>query len=161
MELTFVAAGFTPGEADLLRRTMATFKFNGMVSKFEHKLINGMTSWGYTEEYARRIFKQLEDFGSYGFPESHAASFVLLVYVSCWLKFYYPEIFCAALLNSQPMGFYQPAQIVGNTRENGVKVLHPDVNRSQWDSVLESKQGQYFTVRLGFRDSLSLRNRLL
>ncbi|MCQ6958293.1 error-prone DNA polymerase [Mucilaginibacter aquariorum] len=152
MELAIVAAGFTPGEADLLRRTMATFKFNGMVSKFEHKLINGMTSRGYTEEYARRIFKQLEGFGSYGFPESHAASFALLVYVSCWLKFYYPEVFCAALLNSQPMGFYQPAQIVRNAREHGVMVLHPDVNHSQWDSMLEPKQGKYFVVRLGFRE---------
>jgi error-prone DNA polymerase len=152
MELAIVAAGFTPGEADLLRRTMATFKFNGMVSKFEHKLINGMTSRGYTEEYARRIFKQLEGFGSYGFPESHAASFALLVYVSCWLKFYYPEVFCAALLNSQPMGFYQPAQIVRNAREHGVKMLHIDVNLSQWDNTLEAKQGEYFTHRLGFRE---------
>jgi error-prone DNA polymerase len=139
MELAIVAAGFTPGEADLLRRTMATFKFNGMVSKFEHKLINGMTSRGYTEEYARRIFKQLEGFGSYGFPESHAASFALLVYVSCWLKFYYPEVFCAALLNSQPMGFYQPAQIVRNAREHGVTMLPIDVNLSEWDNILEPK----------------------
>lgn len=151
MELAIVAAGFTPGEADLLRRTMATFKFNGMVSKFEHKLINGMTSRGYTEEYARRIFKQLEGFGSYGFPESHAASFALLVYVSCWLKFYYPEVFAAALLNSQPMGFYQPAQIVRNAREHGVKMLPIDVNHSQWDNTLEAKQGEYFALRLGFR----------
>lgn len=152
MELAIVAAGFTPGEADLLRRTMATFKFNGMVSKFEHKLITGMTSRGYTEEYARRIFKQLEGFGSYGFPESHAASFALLVYVSCWLKFYYPEVFCAALLNSQPMGFYQPAQIVRNAQEHGVKILPIDVNRSQWNNTLEVKQGRYFAMRLGFRE---------
>jgi error-prone DNA polymerase len=152
MELAIVAAGFTPGEADLLRRTMATFKFNGMVSKFEHKLINGMTSRGYTEEYARRIFKQLEGFGSYGFPESHAASFALLVYVSCWLKFYYPEVFAAALLNSQPMGFYQPAQIVRNAREHGVQILPIDVNRSQWDNTLEAKQGRYFALRLGLRE---------
>ncbi|QEC74712.1 error-prone DNA polymerase [Mucilaginibacter ginsenosidivorax] len=152
MELAIVAAGFTPGEADLLRRTMATFKFNGMVSKFEHKLINGMTSRGYSEEYARRIFKQLEGFGSYGFPESHAASFALLVYVSCWLKFYYPEVFCAALLNSQPMGFYQPAQIVRNAREHGVIILPIDVNRSQWDNILEAKQGRYFAMRLGLRE---------
>lgn len=152
MELAIVAAGFTPGEADLLRRTMATFKFNGMVSKFEHKLINGMTQRGYTEEYARRIFKQLEGFGSYGFPESHAASFALLVYVSCWLKYYYPEVFCAALLNSQPMGFYQPAQIVRNAREHGVTILPIDVNHSQWDNTLETKQGQYFAMRLGLRE---------
>ncbi|MCC8407690.1 error-prone DNA polymerase [Mucilaginibacter sp. UR6-1] len=152
MELAIVAAGFTPGEADLLRRTMATFKFNGMVSKFEHKLISGMTSRGYTEEYARRIFKQLEGFGSYGFPESHAASFALLVYVSCWLKCYYPEVFCAALLNSQPMGFYQPAQIVRNAREHGVRILPIDVNRSQWDNTLEAKQGKFFAMRLGLRE---------
>ena len=157
MELAIVAAGFTPGEADLLRRTMATFKFNGMVSKFEHKLINGMTSRGYTEEYARRIFKQLEGFGSYGFPESHAASFALLVYVSCWLKFYYPEVFAAALLNSQPMGFYQPAQIVRNAREHGVKILPIDVNRSQWDNTLETKQGHYFALRLGLREVNGIR----
>jgi error-prone DNA polymerase len=152
MELAIVAAGFTPGEADLLRRTMATFKFNGMVSKFEHKLITGMTSRGYTEEYAGRIFRQLEGFGSYGFPESHAASFALLVYVSCWLKFYYPEVFATALLNSQPMGFYQPAQIVRNAREHGVQVLPIDVNRSQWDNTLEAKDGRYFALRLGLRE---------
>lgn len=157
MELAIVAAGFTPGEADLLRRTMATVKFNGMVSKFEHKLVNGMTSRGYTEEYARRIFKQLEGFGSYGFPESHAASFALLVYVSCWLKFYYPEVFCVALLNSQPMGFYQPAQIVRNATEHGVKLLPIDVNLSYWDNTLEEKQGQYFAMRLGFREINGIR----
>jgi error-prone DNA polymerase len=151
MELAIVAAGFTPGEADLLRRTMATFKFNGMVSKFEQKLINGMTSRGYSEDYAGRIFRQLEGFGSYGFPESHAASFASLVYASCWLKFYYPEVFAAALLNSQPMGFYQPAQIVRNAREHGVTVLPIDVNRSMWDNTLEAKQGAYFALRLGFR----------
>jgi len=157
MELAIVAAGFTPGEADLLRRTMATFKFNGMVSKFEHKLITGMTSRGYSEDYARRIFKQLEGFGSYGFPESHAASFALLVYVSCWLKFYYPEVFCAALLNSQPMGFYQPAQIVRNAREHGVKILPIDVNHSDWDNKLEAMEGQYFTMRLGLREINGIR----
>lgn len=157
MELAIVAAGFTPGEADLLRRTMATFKFNGMVSKFEHKLINGMTTRGYTEDYARRIFKQLEGFGSYGFPESHAASFALLVYVSCWLKFYYPDAFAAGLLNSQPMGFYQPAQIVRNAEEHGVKMLPVDVNRSLWDNTLETKQGRYFAMRLGFREINGIR----
>jgi error-prone DNA polymerase len=157
MELAIVAAGFTPGEADLLRRTMATFKFNGMVSKFEHKLINGMTSRGYTEDYARRIFKQLEGFGSYGFPESHAASFALLVYVSCWLKFYYPDVFATALLNSQPMGFYRPAQIVRNAEEHGVKMLPIDVNRSQWDNTLETKQGRYFSIRRGLREITGIR----
>jgi len=157
MELAIVAAGFTPGEADLLRRSMATFKFNGLVSKFEHKLINGMTSRGYSEEFARRIFKQLEGFGSYGFPESHAASFALLVYVSCWLKYYYPEVFAAALLNSQPMGFYQPAQIVRNAEEHGVRLLSIDVNHSKWDNTLEAKQGKYFAMRLGFRQIKGIR----
>jgi error-prone DNA polymerase len=157
MELAIVAAGFTPGEADLLRRSMATFKFNGLVTKFEHKLINGMTSRGYTKEYAQRIFKQLEGFGSYGFPESHAASFALLVYVSCWLKYHYPEVFAAALLNSQPMGFYQPAQIVRNAEEHGVKVLPIDVNHSYWDNTLEAKRGEYFCLRLGFRQIKEIR----
>lgn len=157
MELAIVAAGFTPGEADLLRRTMATFKFNGMVSKFEQKLINGMTSRGYSEEYARRIFRQLEGFGSYGFPESHAASFALLVYVSCWLKFYYPDVFATALLNSQPMGFYRPAQIVRNAEEHGVKILPIDVNRSQWDNTLETKQGRFFAIRRGLREISGIR----
>jgi error-prone DNA polymerase len=157
MELAIVAAGFTPGEADLLRRSMATFKFNGLVTKFEHKLINGMTSRGYTEDYARRIFKQLEGFGSYGFPESHAASFALLVYVSCWLKCYYPDVFAAALLNSQPMGFYQPAQIVRNAEEHGVKILPIDINYSDWDNTLETKQGKYFCLRLGFRQIKGIR----
>jgi error-prone DNA polymerase len=157
MELAIVAAGFTPGEADLLRRTMATFKFNGMVSKFEHKLISGMTSRGYTEDYARRIFRQLEGFGSYGFPESHAASFALLVYVSCWLKCYYPDVFATALLNSQPMGFYRPAQIVRNAEEHGVKMLPIDVNRSQWDNTLETKQGRYFAIRRGLREIIGIR----
>ncbi|MBD1385842.1 error-prone DNA polymerase [Mucilaginibacter rigui] len=157
MELAIVAAGFTPGEADLLRRSMATFKFNGLVTKFEHKLINGMTSRGYTKEYAQRIFKQLEGFGSYGFPESHAASFALLVYVSCWLKFYYPEVFAAALLNSQPMGFYQPAQIVRNAQEHSVQVLPIDVNRSSWNNTLEEKGGKYRALRLGLRQIKGLR----
>ncbi|RVT97327.1 DNA polymerase III subunit alpha [Mucilaginibacter limnophilus] len=168
MELAIVAAGFTPGEADLLRRSMATFKFNGLVSKFEHKLINGMKERGYSEEYARRIFKQLEGFGSYGFPESHAASFALLVYVSCWLKFYYPDAFAAALLNSQPMGFYQPAQIIQNAAQHGVKILPIDINHSQWDNTLEmfddrqdaidkqrdeqdNQPNKYFALRLGTR----------
>src|SRR5450432_617851 len=108
MKIAIVAAGFTPSEADELRRSMATFKVQGLVSKFEKKLIGGMKERGYEEEYARRVFKQLEGFGSYGFPESHAASFALLVYVSSWIKCYYPDVFAAALLNSQPMGFYQP-----------------------------------------------------
>lgn len=157
MELAIVAAGFTPGEADLLRRSMATFKFNGLVTKFEHKLINGMTSRGYTREFAERIFRQLEGFGSYGFPESHAIAFAHLVYVSCWLKYHYPDVFAAALLNSQPMGFYQPDQIVRNAREHGVTALPIDINHSCWDNTLEVKQGKYFAMRLGFRQIKGIR----
>lgn len=158
MEIAIVAAGFTPAEADLLRRSMATFKFNGLVTKFEHKLIGGMVERGYTKEFAQRIFKQLEGFGSYGFPESHAASFALLVYVSCWLKYYYPDVFAAALLNSQPMGFYQPAQIVRNASEHGVKILPVDINFSQWDNILERKWGDYYALRLGFRQIKGIRD---
>jgi len=151
MKIAIVAAGFTPTEADALRRSMATFKFKGMVNQFEKKLIDGMVGKGYTEEFASRIFRQLEGFGSYGFPESHAASFALLVYVSCWLKFYYPEAFCGALLNSQPMGFYPPAQIVTDARNHGVKVRPIDINHSGWDNLLEEKVGDYHALRLGFR----------
>jgi len=151
MKIAIVAAGFTPAEADKLRRSMATFKLNGLVTQFEKKLIDGMTGRGYTEDYARRIFKQLEGFGSYGFPESHAASFALLVYVSCWMKCYYPDVFATALLNSQPMGFYQPAQIVIDARKHGVKVRPVDVNISSWDNTLEEPEGEYRAIRLGFR----------
>jgi error-prone DNA polymerase len=157
MELAIVAAGFTPGEADLLRRSMATFKFNGLVTKFQHKLINGMTSRGYSREFAERIFRQLEGFGSYGFPESHAASFAHLVYISCWLKYHYPDVFATALLNSQPMGFYHPEQIVRNAREHGVTILPIDINFSNWDNTLEKKNGKYFAMRLGFRQVKGLR----
>jgi len=157
MEIAIVAAGFTPAEADELRRSMATFKAKGLVSSFRKKLIDGMVAKGYKEEFAARIFKQLEGFGSYGFPESHAASFALLVYVSSWLKCYYPDVFCAALLNSQPMGFYQPAQIVIDARDHGVKVLGVDVNYSFWDNTLEEKDGSYYFVRLGFRHVKGLR----
>ncbi len=151
MKIAIVAAGFTPTEADELRRSMATFKAKGMVSHFEKKLISGMIKNGYTEAYAQRVFRQLEGFGSYGFPESHAVSFALLVYVSSWLKCYYPEVFAAALLNSMPMGFYQPAQIVADAIQHGVTVLPVDVNHSDWDNRLEGKAGNYFALRLGFR----------
>jgi error-prone DNA polymerase len=157
MELAIVAAGFTPTEADLLRRSMATFKFNGLVTKFEHKLINGMTSRGYSREFAERIFKQLEGFGSYGFPESHAISFAHLVYVSCWIKCYYPDVFAAAILNSQPMGFYQPAQLVRDAAKHGVRLCHIDINYSKWDYTLEEKIGEYCALRLGFRQVKGLR----
>jgi error-prone DNA polymerase len=151
MKIAIVAAGFTPAEADELRRSMATFKAKGVVARFEEKLIKGMTSNGYTLEYARRVFKQLEGFGSYGFPESHAASFALLVYVSSWLKCYYPDVFACALLNSMPMGFYQPAQIVIDARKHGVEVLPVDVNLSHWDNTLEAGGGKYRSLRLGYR----------
>jgi len=157
MKIAIVAAGFTPAEADGLRRSMATFKFKGMVNQWEEKLIQGMVTKGYTVEFAKRIFKQLEGFGSYGFPESHAASFALLVYVSCWLKHYYPDVFAAALLNSMPMGFYQPAQIVIDAQKHTVQVREVDVNNSQWDNKLEGKSGKYFVLRLGFREIKGIR----
>jgi error-prone DNA polymerase len=136
---------------------MATFKAQGMVTKFEQKLIKGMTDRGYTEEYARRVFKQLEGFGSYGFPESHAASFALLVYVSAWIKCYYPDIFACALLNSMPMGFYQPAQIIIDAKNHGVEVRPADINHSSWDNMLEEKAGRYRALRLGFRQIKGIR----
>lgn len=151
MEIAIVAAGFTPAEADGLRRSMATFKAKGKVSDWEKKLIEGMVGNGYQEDFSRRVFRQLEGFGSYGFPESHAASFALLVYISSWIKCYYPDIFVAALLNSQPMGFYQPAQLVRDARDHGVEVRPVDVNYSQWDNALEEKAGDFCALRLGFR----------
>ncbi|MBX2905772.1 MAG: error-prone DNA polymerase [Taibaiella sp.] len=151
MQIAIDAAGFTDTEADGLRRSMATFKAKGKVSEWHRKLVGGMVERGYTEEFANRVFKQLEGFGSYGFPESHAASFALLVYVSSWLKCYYPDIFAAALLNSQPMGFYQPAQIVTDARNHGVECLPVDINHSQWDNILEERTGKYCPLRLGFR----------
>lgn len=157
MKIAIVAAGFTPAEADELRRSMATFKFKGLVKPFEEKLINGMKERGYTEEYAKRVFRQLEGFGSYGFPESHAAAFALLVYVSSWLKCYYPDVFACALLNSMPMGFYQPAQIIIDARKHGVEVRAVDINYSAWDNLLEEKSGSYHALRLGFRQVKGLR----
>ncbi|WP_293945514.1 MULTISPECIES: error-prone DNA polymerase [unclassified Sphingobacterium] len=151
MEIAIVAAGFTPTEADELRRSMATFKAKGQVSVFRQKMIDGMVKKGYTEEFAVRVFRQLEGFGSYGFPESHAASFALLVYVSSWIKYHYPDIFAASLLNSQPMGFYQPAQIVIDAERHGVKVLPIDINHSFWDNTLEGEVGKQHALRLGLR----------
>jgi error-prone DNA polymerase len=151
MEIAIVAAGFTPAEADGLRRSMATFKAKGKVSDWEIKLVAGMIAKGYEEDFARRVFRQLEGFGSYGFPESHAASFALLVYVSSYIKCYYPDVFATALLNSMPMGFYQPAQIVIDAQKHGVQVRPVDINHSYWDNVLEEKSGKYFALRLGFR----------
>jgi error-prone DNA polymerase len=158
MEIAIVAAGFTPAEADGLRRSMATFKAKGKVSDWEKKLVQGMINKGYEEDFARRVFKQLEGFGSYGFPESHAASFALLVYVSSWIKCYYPDVFATALLNSMPMGFYQPAQIVIDARKHGVQVRPVDINHSNWDNKLEEQSGKYCAVRLGFRQVKGLQS---
>ncbi|WP_321286241.1 error-prone DNA polymerase [uncultured Sunxiuqinia sp.] len=157
MEIAIVAAGFTPAEADGLRRSMATFKAKGKVSRYREKLVNGMVANGYEQDFAERVFKQLEGFGSYGFPESHAASFALLVYISSWLKCYYPDIFVTALLNSQPMGFYQPSQLVIDARKHGVIVRPVDINYSEWNNTLEEKDGCYCSVRLGFRQVKGLR----
>ncbi len=157
MEIAIVAAGFTPAEADGLRRSMATFKAKGKVSDWETKLINGMVANGYEEGFAKRVFRQLEGFGSYGFPESHAASFALLVYVSSWIKCFYPDVFAAALLNSLPMGFYQPAQIVIDARKHGVEVRPADINYSDWDNQLEEISGSYCALRLGFRQISGLK----
>ncbi|WP_183580325.1 error-prone DNA polymerase [Mucilaginibacter sp. X5P1] len=157
MEIAIVAAGFTPAEADELRRSMATFKANGKLHLYEKKMVDGMVARGYEEGFSRRVFKQLQGFEGYGFPESHAASFALLVYISSWLKYYYPDVFCSALLNSQPMGFYQPAQIVRDAKDHGVKVLPVDVNHSFWNNTLEEKNGAYYVVRLGFRQVKGLR----
>lgn len=137
MKIAIVAAGFTPGEADKLRRAMATFKRTGGVGPFKDKFIAGMLSNGYDLDFAQRCFGQIEGFGSYGFPESHAASFALLVYVSCWIKCHYPDVFAAALLNSQPMGFYAPSQIIRDAMDHGVDVRPVDVNLSDLENVME------------------------
>ncbi len=141
MQIAITAAGFTPGEADRLRRAMATFRRVGTIHTFQKKMIDGMVANGYDADFAERCFRQIEGFGEYGFPESHAASFALLVYASCWLKAYYPDVFCAAILNSQPMGFYAPAQLVRDAREHGVEIRPVDINHSGWDSGLE--QGRF------------------
>ncbi|MDE2465175.1 MAG: error-prone DNA polymerase, partial [Alphaproteobacteria bacterium] len=146
MQIAIVAAGFTPAEADQLRRAMAAFRRSGTIPKFRDKFVSGMTARGYEHEFAERCFHQIEGFADYGFPMSHAASFALLVYVSAYLRAHYPAAFLAAILNSQPMGFYAPAQLVRDAREHGVVVRPPDVNASAWDNTLEDGG-----VRLGFR----------
>jgi len=153
MQLAVVAAGFTPGEADQLRRAMAAWKRRGGLGPFEDRLISGMRSRGYSAEFARQIFNQIRGFGEYGFPESHSASFALLVYVSAWLKCHEPAVFTCALLNSQPMGFYAPSQLIQSARRHGVEVLPVDVNHSDWECTLERAAGQNSTpvLRLGFR----------
>ncbi|MCW5773343.1 MAG: error-prone DNA polymerase [Rhodospirillaceae bacterium] len=150
MRIAIVAADFTPSEADKLRRAMATFRKTGTIGNFREKMIEGMAAKGYDRDFAQRCFQQIEGFGEYGFPESHAASFALLVYVSAWLKCHYPAVFAAALLNSQPMGFYAPAQIVRDARDHAVKVLPVDVNRSDWNNTLEPA-AEGLALRLGFR----------
>ncbi len=151
MRVAIECAGFTASEADQLRRAMATFKFTGGVSHFKDKLVSGMVARGYTPDFAGRTFSQIEGFGSYGFPESHAASFALIAYASSWMKCWHPDVFCAALLNAQPMGFYAPAQIVRDAREHGVDVRPVCVNRSRWDCTLEPLDEGGFAVRLGMR----------
>jgi len=152
MKVAMVCAGFTGGEADQLRKSMATFKFSGGVSKFKDKLVAGMVKNGYSAEFAEQTFSQLEGFGSYGFPESHAASFALIAYASSWVKCHHPDAFCAALLNSQPMGFYAPAQIVRDAVQHGVEIRPVCVNASRWDCTLEQVDGsRHCAVRLGLR----------
>ena len=159
MRVAIECAGFTASEADQLRRAMATFKFTGGVSHFKDKLVGGMVERGYTAEFAEKTFSQLEGFGSYGFPESHAASFALIAYASSWLKCWHPDVFCAALLNAQPMGFYAPAQIVRDAREHGVEVRPVCVNASRWDCTLEpTEREDRFAVRLGLRMVRGLAN---
>jgi error-prone DNA polymerase len=151
MKIAIVGAGFAPEEADRLRRAMATFKRNGDIHLFRNKFIAGMVENGYDRDFATRCFSQIEGFGTYGFPESHAASFALLVYVSSWIKCFYPEVFACALLNSQPMGFYAPAQIVRDAREHGVEVRPVDINHSLWDCTLEPAESGKWAARLGLR----------
>jgi error-prone DNA polymerase len=152
------AAGFTPEEADKLRRSMATFKVTGGVQHFREKLVSGMIANGYTRDFAERTVKQIEGFGSYGFPESHAASFAILAYASSWLKCHHPAIFACALLNAQPMGFYAPAQIVIDARNHGVEVRPVCVNASRWDCTLEPRDNGELALRLGMRMVKGLSN---
>ena len=155
MRLVVVAAGFTPGEADQLRRAMGAWRRRGVMEQFRTKLIDGMLGNGYNMDFAERVFRQIQGFGEYGFPESHAASFALLVYVSAWIKRHYPDAFAACLINSQPMGFYAPAQLIADAQRHGVEVLPIDINASDWDCTLEpSKESQALdkpALRLGLR----------
>ncbi|WP_342806134.1 error-prone DNA polymerase [Alteromonas sp. M12] len=150
IQLAMVAAGFSGGEADQLRRAMASWKKNGQLMQFQHKLINGMLERGYTQDYAQRIFNQICGFGEYGFPESHSASFAVLAYVSSWLKYYYPQAFYVGLLNSWPMGFYPPAQLIQDAKRHHIKILPICINHSDYDHILQ-KDGDTFAIRLGLR----------
>ncbi len=159
MRVAIECAGFTPSEADQLRRAMATFKLTAGVTKFRDKLVQGMITRGYDAEFAERTFKQLEGFGSYGFPESHAASFAKIAYASSWMKRHHPDVFCCAILNAQPMGFYAPAQLVRDARAHGVEIRPVDVNYSRWDCTLEPTRNRHrFAVRLGLRMVRGLAN---
>jgi error-prone DNA polymerase len=151
MRIAIEAAKFTPDEANQLRRAMATFRHVGTIHKFEAKMVGNLIRRGYPEEFAKNCFNQIKGFGEYGFPESHAAAFAQLVYVSSWLKHFHPDAFACGLLNSQPMGFYAPAQIVGDARKNGVEVRAIDVSFSHGDNMLEEQSGKYHALRLGFR----------
>ncbi|HEY8048039.1 MAG TPA: error-prone DNA polymerase [Ramlibacter sp.] len=151
MEISMIAAGFTATEADSLRRAMAAWKRKGGVEKFRPKLIGGMLQRGYTPEFAEKIFRQIQGFGEYGFPESHAYSFALLAYSSSWLKCHEPEAFLAAMLNSQPMGFYSPSQLIQDGKRHGIEVLPPDVSASDWDCTFDMSPGRRPAVRLGLR----------
>ena len=158
MRLAVVAAGFTPGEADQLRRAMAAWRRPGVIDQFRTKLLDGMKEHGLTGEFAEHVFNQIRGFGEYGFPESHAASFALLVYASCYLKCHYPAAFCVALLNSQPMGFYAPAQLVSDAKKHGVQVRPVDVNKSDWESTLETDPNRRQpAIRLGLGTIRGLR----
>ena len=157
MQIAIVAAGFSGSEADQLRRAMATFRRNDLIHTFKERMIKGMVERGYQEEFATRCFRQIEGFGNYGFPESHAASFALLVYASAWIKCHYPDVFICALLNAQPMGFYSPAQLVAEAKRSGVEVRPIDINNSQWDCSLESTGHSRHALRLGMRQVKGLK----
>jgi DNA polymerase III alpha subunit len=151
MQIAIIGAGFDPSEADRLRRALATFRKSGAIHTFRERFVAGMLANGYDADFADRCFNQIEGFGEYGFPESHAASFALLVYASAWVKKHHPAIFACALLNAQPMGFYAPAQIVRDARAHGVDVRPVCVNRSFWDNAIERDAGGGPALRLGFR----------
>jgi DNA polymerase III alpha subunit len=157
MQIAIIGAGFSPEEADRLRRALATFKKSGTIHLFRERFMAGMAKNGYEGEFAERCFSQIEGFGDYGFPESHAASFALLVYASAWIKCHHPGIFACALLNSQPMGFYAPAQIVRDARAHDVDVRPICINRSFWDNVMEPDGRGGLALRLGFRQIRAMR----
>ncbi len=161
MQIAIDAAKFSPDEANDLRRAMATFRRMGTIHTLEKKMVGRMIARGYEPDFAQRCFNQIKGFGEYGFPESHATSFALLVYASSWIKCHYPDVFCAGLLNSQPMGFYAPAQIVRDAREHNIVVRPVDVNFSDWDNKLEVVEGKFHAVRLGFRQVDGLRREMM